>query len=187
MESPGYGLSGWLGDTRGPFITLESQRHTGGPSGLCSPVCFQGPIAKGPPCPPFESTTGISTSRGWSCLLPFIPSICQLTTRHFMEHLLCAPITEHRPSFQCTTANLNLTDASSKTLLKKAGERRHLLPHPDLLALTGVTRGSRGLAWPWPPGTAAAGKGRRSGRGGHLPGEPLLQLPQALPGGRHRH
>lgn len=31
VESLGYSLSGWLENTRGPLITLESHRHPGGP------------------------------------------------------------------------------------------------------------------------------------------------------------
>lgn len=83
-------------------------------------------------------------------------------------------------------------DSFIKTLLRKAGERRNVFIIPDLLTLdtrvaphSCATRGFQALAGL--PDTAAAGKGLSERGDGHLPGKPLLQLPQALPGRRHRH
>ena len=75
--------------------------------------------------------------------------------------------------------------------IHKAGQRRNLFQHPWSNTCHSCSSPVLCDTCSWAPaglpGTAAAAKGLCEGRGGHLPGEPLLQLPQALPGRRYRH
>ena len=92
--NPRIPLSDWLENTWDHLIISESIVKQEAPLGLCSLVCFQGPTENGPPFYPFESTIGISTLRGPSHL-SFIPSICQLTTRHLWSTYYVHPSVAH--------------------------------------------------------------------------------------------